>query len=378
MDFKTLYGKSSVGKFKEWSVFVEEEDGKAYIITITGYTDGKKIQSRREATPKNVGKKNETTALQQAQLEAKKRWNDKKKKDGYRESLKELENKLIILPMLAQKYDPLKNKRKTIKFPCFAQPKLDGIRCIAFLENNKINLISRKNHTFLYLDHIRAELEPIFAKNKSIYFDGELYTDQITFQELTGIIKTEKIDNVNFEILDTVEYHIFDMFDINNMKLIQEERLNWLKNNVKNTIHLKLVKTIECKLETDVDLMHDIMVQEGYEGLMLKNKDGLYKLNYRSPDVQKVKKFIDNEFPIVGFSEGTGTRKGTIIWHVEVGKRITKAEQVGQLSYSRNLFKLAQSNFKQFKGKLLTVRYFGKTDDNSLRFPKGIAIRNYE
>ena len=72
-------------------------------------------------------------------------WQKKIDQSGYIEFLdiqndnlstkdKKQEQKLelnMIRPMLAHKYA---DKQKHIKYPCFVQPKLDGVRCLAYKE----------------------------------------------------------------------------------------------------------------------------------------------------------------------------------------------------------------------------------------------------
>ena len=71
MELPMLYKKTSVGKIQVWSISTVEST----IITISGQMDGKMITSTDTVTDgKNAGKKNETTASQQAELEAKAKW----------------------------------------------------------------------------------------------------------------------------------------------------------------------------------------------------------------------------------------------------------------------------------------------------------------
>jgi hypothetical protein len=92
---------------------------------------GGKIQESHEIVNegKNIGKKNETTVLQQALLQAEADWKDKLKK-GYVESIEDAQqgklNAIIeggIQPMLAHKFSEQGHK---IKYPALCQPKLDG------------------------------------------------------------------------------------------------------------------------------------------------------------------------------------------------------------------------------------------------------------
>ena len=50
--------------------------------------------------------------------------------------------------------------------------------------------------------------------------------------------------------------------------------------------------------------MHDKWVSEGYEGLVMRDPDAVYKPNNRSRIMQKLKKFVDSDFKVTGFTEG--------------------------------------------------------------------------
>ena len=189
--FPVLYGNASNNKIKEWSIHVIKESEKLIkVITLNGYIDGKKAKSEKIITEgKNIGKKNETTPFDQAIFESDKKWRNKIEKNGYCESLEALKkgnnvhNEGIpnnntesifiepVYPMLAKKYElNSKTKKKAdIVFPCFCQPKLDGLRCMIYLDNNNVRMMSRAGKQFLNLDHIRNEIKEIFKTfSKSI------------------------------------------------------------------------------------------------------------------------------------------------------------------------------------------------------------------
>lgn len=127
--FQALYGTSKTDKTKKWLISVKmNPDKTATIITENGYVDGKmNISHRIIKTGKNIGKANETTVLEQAVQEAEKKYKDKIEKEGYSTDPDHIEIK--VFPMLANKFDP-KKKKSSIIFPCFVQPKLDGLRCM--------------------------------------------------------------------------------------------------------------------------------------------------------------------------------------------------------------------------------------------------------
>ncbi|NBO23258.1 hypothetical protein EBU94_07980 [bacterium] len=74
MQLPTLYKKTATGATQEWTIFFE---GREY-YTISGQVDGKKITSTpTKCVNKNVGNVNETTPEQQAEREARAKWQKK-------------------------------------------------------------------------------------------------------------------------------------------------------------------------------------------------------------------------------------------------------------------------------------------------------------
>lgn len=388
-DFPTLYGKASTGKVKEWTIKVVVKSGIPTTQIFNGYIDGKKALSERETTKgKNIGKKNETTPLQQALSEAEKKWLNKKEKEGYLETISTLESKSkeMFYPMLAQKFDfeTYQKKRKTIDFPCFIQPKLDGIRCVASFEpSGEISLITRVGKQFNHLHHIRDAVKQSFGHlpNKdSLYLDGELYTDKFPFEEITGICRKEKLKPGDLEKLNMIEYHIFDFYDRNNPEVTFFARSGLLNDQMGSNPILKYVNTEKCKSIEEIKPKHDQYVQEGYEGIMLRNSNSPYHVKSRAVDLQKYKEFFDNEYRIIGFSEASGEDKGTIIWECEYtnssGKKSTfSVRPRGSREKRAKYFAECNKDFSKYNGKQLTIRYQELSQDGCPRFPVGIDVR---
>ena len=123
MKLPKLFKRAVNGKTLEWEV---EVNG-ACFRTISGYTDGIKTTSEWTCCEaKNVGKKNGTTAEEQALAEAT-AMHRKRKETGSFETISEIDTPVYFKPMLAHDYNDYKDK---IKFPIHCQPKLDGVRCI--------------------------------------------------------------------------------------------------------------------------------------------------------------------------------------------------------------------------------------------------------
>jgi DNA ligase-1 len=375
--FPILYGIEKNGKVKIWSasVFKHNSEDKAVSVIEFGQIDGKKQIANREYTEgKNIGKKNETTPLQQCINETIKKWKDKKEKENYNEKNEEKneekEEDKKYFPMLAHTYEPntKKNKKNDINFPCYVQPKLDGLRCIIYWVNNVVKCQSRTGTFFDSLLHITDELEN-FLKNNNIILDGELYTDSIPFEELAGLIKKKKLSEGDREKLKIVKYHVYDI--INNDKY--EYRLKDINSYIKNFQYIVRVPTYQVENTLQFKEYFSQFIQTGYEGIMLRNINGLYSCNYRSHDLQKYKEFCESEYKINSFKEGDGRDKGTVIWicKTDDGKEFSVRPR-GTIDKRKELY----NNGKKYIGKKLTVIYQELSEMGIPRFPVGKDIRD--
>lgn len=384
--FQTLYGEASTGKAKIWSVRVEARDvegvAAGVIIVTHGYVDGKQQTNERVVTVgKNIGKKNETTPLIQAISEAQALWN-KKRDAGYApaaggagaataseatDDAPAASADGVPLPMLALDY----NKRgKDIIFPCYAQRKLDGVRCLAISGKG---LFSRNGKPMsAHLSAIRAEIDSLPA---GTILDGELYADKgdLSFQEIVGLAKKDTLKAGDEAKIARMYLCVYDTIQDGTNK----ERKKWLEALfVSHTFaHLRLLPTAVCNSIEDAKYFHAAYVAEGYEGLILRNVKGLYKVGHRSKDLQKYKEFLDEEFPIVGFKMGDGVEKGCVIWTCRTADG---AEFDCRPRGTREERCALYRDGATYIGRPLTVRFQEWTDDKVPRFPVGIAIRDYE
>ena len=325
-----------------WKIKVQKEPAQIIIqygkqklqTTIIPYTSGK-----------NIGKKNETSAYQQALKDAESKWKHKKK-EGYHEVEEEHE---AILPMLAT---PYKGK---MKFPLFVQPKLDGLRCIAYKAKDGIQFQSRTGSFFTSLAHLENKLRDFFADN-DVILDGELYSTEIPFERLVGLIKRKDATGG----IEKVEYHVYDVI----MNKPFSQRIQFLQS-IKLPVHL--VFTAIAKSSKDIGRY---FAEFGdYEGIMMRDGDAVYQ-HKRTLALQKYKEFEEAEFPIIGFSEGTGRDANTVIWKCMATDEFFVRPK-GSYEYRHQLF----LNAEKYVGKMLTVIYQELTEKGIPRFPVGKAIR---
>ena len=408
----TPKGKSSLKPTKKvWQIKTKVDNSKNEIILITesGDLGGRMITRQKKISNIKLSSKKGISSLEKyAEEEAKKLFN-RKKKEGYIEmpldsNSKELieegmeeekeENKNIekenintrqkrekekekkqttkninnktYYPMLAHQFN---QKKKEIKYPCFVQPKLDGVRCVAVGDE----LYSRNGIVFPTLEHIKNELK---LNTENLILDGELYTDDINFEKIVGLVRKTKKTKEEEQNSLKIYLNVFDYIDTD---LPYEKRLinlNKFFEKNKDLKYIRQVKTEECKDENNVMEYLDKYTKEGYEGVIIRNKKGKYAENARSNNLQKFKKFIDEEFEIIDYTTPTtGKEVGCVVWicKTKEGKKFN-VRPSGNYDERKKQYK----DGKKYIGKMLTVKYQELTNDHVPRFPVGLAIRDYE
>ena len=357
LKFPILYHKGKGGEIRVWSVW---SDGDT-VFTEYGVENGIMQISSKKVIAKNVGKKSATTVEEQADKEAKSQWEFKKKRK-YSESVDAAEE-VLQLPMLAKDYTPDK-----IVFPALMQPKLDGVRCEAFWDGDRIKLISRAGLEWTVPTHIAEQVANVLPKGSQ--FDGELYVHGKSCQTITSYVKRLQPQT------ELVEYHIYDMPVVDgDDTLTNEERHAALTNILKGCqeTHLILVETREVFNEKEIKDAEAYWVSQGYEGGIVRNKKGIYRFGYRSWDLQKVKTFKDGEFEVVDCNEGVGKMVGCAIF--ECRNDISEATFDVTCSVPTPEKQEQYRNRAQYIGRFLTVKFFDRTDDGIPRFPVGKMFR---
>jgi len=356
----TLYHTGKSGAVYQCNIWTEGAD----IVTEYGQINGKMQIARQTATAKNVGKSNETSPEEQALLEAKAK--HKKKLDRtYSLSIEEAQ-KEIFLPMLASSFD---KRKHSVDYPVDVQPKLDGVRCMAFWRGDSVRLMSRGGKFWECSEHIEKQLEKVLPKGWVL--DGELYIHGATFQEITKLVKKLRTESVN------IEYHVYDVprTEKDNKGEWDEHRMEALADFRDASIDCEsvtVVDTYQASSEDEVFQLQSEFLENGYEGAIVREMDGIYRFGYRSNSLLKVKNFMDEEYKITDFTTGVGRFDGSIVWICETkdGQPFKVVPQ-GTMEERQETYQNADKHI----GELLKVKYFELTDDGIPRFPVGLGIR---
>lgn len=371
----TLYGRTSTGKVKQWTVSVKRNGDDAFLIKEFGYIDGSIKVSKKNIKGKNIGKSNETTPFQQACLVAKSSWRSKQD-EGYREVIPE-KDQLLLLPMLALKFQ---ERKHNIIMPCSGQPKLNGIRDLTQEQDSIMQHITRKGKRFKTLQHFNPFIRIMTKRNPSILLDGEIYNHEWIFQQISRATKKYREG-----ITEQLQYWVYDMLDLDNREMTFLERHAWIEEQYNRMIGdlgkdakscpILTVPTFDITKEEEVYNLHDRFVRDRYEGIMLRNNFSIYILKHRTKHLQKYKEFEDAEFPIIGGKAATGSHEGCVVFIC-----ITPEGEPFDVVPKRTLEKRREMyiNLPFYIGKDLTVHYQELSEDKIPIFPVGYEIRDYE
>lgn len=371
----TLFKKNSAGGSQKWTIGT---DGNI-IVTRWGQVGGAIQETKDEIKAgKNLGRSNATTTEQQAAFEAQSLW-EKKLKKGYVQSLDDATEGKIdsiieggIFPMLAHKFDEQGHK---LTYPCYAQPKFDGHRCIAMTDNNgRCTLWSRTRKPITSMAHIAAAIERLEMPNT--IFDGELYNHDYRdrFEDLTSFIRDREFRDG----AEVVQYHIYDLPSSWGFG----QRWEFLRDHLKLffgqppgnpwKVPLHPVETVLVDDEDGLMIEFNRFLEQGYEGAMARNISGEY-VNKRSYDLLKIKEFLDDEFPVIGVEEGRGKLVGHAIFVCQTKSGVDfRAKLKGKQEELKQYF----DHPELAVGRTLTVKYQGLTNKNGVpRFPVAMRFR---
>jgi DNA ligase-1 len=267
--------------------------------------------------------------------------------------------------MLAKNFDDYKHK---IKFPVFAQPKLDGIRCVI----TKDGMFSRNGKVINSCPHVREELQYVFDQVPHIVLDGELYCDKLNndFNKICSLVKKTKPTKEDLEeAATTIQYWVYDIVDT---ELLFENRIQLIEKLIDTSVTIQKVPTGCFHNMEDIDTHYGYCIDHGFEGQMIR-LNGKYE-NKRSKSLLKRKEFQDREYTILDVIEGEGNRSGlagAMLFENELGIKFNSNIK-GDRAYLKELL----VNKAQYIGREATVKYFNLTPSNNLpRFPYVIKIR---
>ncbi|MBA3857403.1 MAG: hypothetical protein C0507_10890 [Cyanobacteria bacterium PR.3.49] len=307
------------GKEKEWLLIKHRddfEDGETDITeqdasVVSGKTlaDMQKNGAERIWTRKGAQKADPKTTGKSVKKPAKSTANSKTELSDLLQSAKSGAFPKQVSPMLATLADsPFSLKG------WFFEPKLDGVRAIAFVQGAHVRLTSRRG-----LD--LTEKYPVIRNSLEGYdgkyvFDGEVVAldenGKPSFQYLqqsSGGLRSFPARQ-NREIKAHLAYYVFDILHAEGKSLTAlplTQRKEILRAALKTNKTVYMVDS----LGEDGEAVFKACVENGLEGVVGKRADSVYEVGRRTKNWLKVKTGLSGEFVVCGFTEGTGSRNHT-------------------------------------------------------------------
>ncbi len=226
------------------------------------------------------------------------------------------------------------------RFPMIGSYKLDGIRCIfkdGEMLSRSLKPIPNKqlNERFQYMKSM--------SRATSMIYDGEIYSEDLTFQQITHFVMTKDLDDPKTHKKLTAQLKKgtkegtlkewtelpwnldFYWFDTTSETLLNEPYSRRLPTihimpHTRCVAHKKLYKYEE------VTKYFEEALAWGYEGIMLRCPDSQYKFGrytVNSGDGYKFKPFRTFDAQVIGFVQGTKVNPNAEVKTNELGRSVT-------------------------------------------------------
>ena len=203
-----------------------------------------------------------------------------------------------------------------IKYPVRVEAKLDGLRCIAVKHNGEVSMFTRSGTLLETLPRIKAAIEALPLDN--FVLDGEAMA--ASWEDSASVMMSSKTKKDDSEM----GYHVFDIVPFaewQNQKsgVPYSRRLLSLHHTLgnglatavaegKSGIPFHFVKSKTCANETELREFYAECLDEGYEGVMLKDTAAPYRWK-RSDAILKLKPVATEEGTIIGWYEAKESTK---------------------------------------------------------------------
>jgi len=269
------------------------------------------------------------------------------------------------------------------------EPKLDGYRALAFIQDGKVELRSRRGLD-LGEDFPRLVAELGKQDVNAMVLDGEIVAFDASGKPSFGAMQNRdgNAERAVFYCFDLLYFAGVDL-----RKAVYADRRRYLAQCLLPSPRVQLVHA-----EEDGLALHKAAMKSGFEGVIGKRKDSVYEPGKRSGAWLKVKAANTADFIVGGYTKGKGARTplGALLLGYREGGKLRYASHVGSGFDDRSLKRvkallepLARKTnpFSEepelnapttwVEPKLVAeVKFQGWTDDHHLRAPVFLRLRD--
>lgn len=265
--------------------------------------------------------------------------------------------------------------------------KLDGIRCVAYLDQNTVELRNKRN---MRLNQTYPELMNINKQvKKRCILDGELLVvkdgkpDFYDLQKRSLMTNKTKIEFAKQSY--PVSFCAYDILYLDNQQITDKplmQRKDFLQEIIIENQNISISRFIP-----DLGIkLYELTEQQGLEGIVAKKKESKYYFDKRTKDWLKVKNLQDEDFIICGYIEKEnnvvslvlGAYKGDNIisqGHVTLGVSRDDFKTISSIEKGQKLFEENINTIWIMPVLVCTVSYMSKSED-AMRQPVFKSLRN--
>lgn len=248
---------------------------------------------------------------------------------------------------------------KDVTYPCFASTKYDGMRVLFY--KGKILTRSLKP---LPNKQLNILFEPLrqFSEDLNLCLDGEIYSHELTFQEIISYCMTDDFEDKKSikkygevkQIPSSLKFYCFDYIEDDNFAVPFSKRytntltIDAAFPRIATRVYHKLLNSPE-----EVEKYFEEVLEDGYEGLMLRNPNEYYKFGratLKEKIIWKCKKFQTFENQITDVIQATRVDENAEKTINEKGYSVTSKKKDDRI-----LINKASAFMVMYEGKELKV-----------------------
>ena len=322
-----LVSRSSTGKIRIVLLDYFWEDNGFKIIRQSGQFQGKMTEQPTKVITKG---KSTRTVAQQCELEFNhliqekldkgyKIW-DKSLNETTEQELQEFLGEVITnqtgvpKPMLAKQADKV-NDVKIYDKEWYASTKIDGLRAIIYMgEDGELHTSSRggKNYDAAMCEILsHPTLIQIFKDYPGLMMDIECFKYGLSLQQINSVARTQ-VTAVDYEVLQAYWYDIVDTTKTfrDRLALINEIASKYNlgyepeREFKYGELRVQVVPHVLVSGWDNIMKLHNDYVEQGWEGVVIRDPDAYYQPNARNNSMIKVKVYKTDEFLIIGYELG--------------------------------------------------------------------------
>jgi len=272
--------------------------------------------------------------------------------------------------MLAKQADKVKKSTiDKVKY-WYASRKIDGLRASFYWDGKRIRSASRGGKDYdLALKHFTENEKFIeyFKNHPNNVLDGELYKHGKSLQQISGAARLEK----NAYDCDWLQYYVYDIMTpekpfkerlLDIIELAKELHVGFdpYHEFKEGDLQIQIVPQVKVSGYDNIIKLHNKYVEEGWEGVVVRDPNATYKFGARGNQMIKFKMYKDDCFIVTGIEPGLrGSEDMVFILETKDGKQF-KAKPLGDRSVKEEYW----NNFEiKYKGLIGECKFFYYSDE---------------